>query len=286
MPTATSDSEEGARIETSQEGGDNHSQASSEKKRLNGGSDAAIDGHNDVRLRRIYLILFATVLFFSILGLILLLIWMFYYRPITGIFDLTNADQLSNLHSIIMYTFMLSLNMFSLLIYRTFYFSLKGNLKWTHAILGGLNIVMSVLGVFAMLKSHWMNGYANFYSLHSWIGTTAISFYLLQFVAGFVAYLKPGLTDMRRKQLMPWHRMLGTYILVLASLAAITGITETILFQDKNGEYKKFSAITFLVNFSVFSIIIMSSITVYLLQAKEYQRRPLQEELPIQQAKR
>lgn len=220
--------------------------------------------------------LYSAAIFFAALGLALLLTWMFFYRPVTGIFDLTDSVQLANLHTVMMYTFMISLNMFSILVYRTFYFKTKTSLKWSHAIISGLNIVMSLLGVFAMLKSHWLKGIPNFYSLHSWIGSLTNAFYLLQFSFGFITYLKPGLGQTIRQQSMPWHKLFGSFILVLAAAASITGMLEMILFQDK-GDYAQFKPITFIVNFAALCVIIMTTIAIYLVQSKDYVRRQFDE---------
>lgn len=242
--------------------------------------DLINNGHLNPRQRRIYLILLSACISMALIGLTLLLVWMFKFRGVTGL-GLSDADQLSNLHTIMMYTFMISLNMYSILIYRTHFMLTKERLKWTHAILSGLNIVLSLLGVFAMLKSHWMKGIPNFYSLHSWIGSITNAFYLTQFITGFITFLKPGLAQHRKSKIMPWHRFAGSMILILASCAAITGMSELVIFQDKDGLYSKFSPITFIVNFAGISTIIMTTITIYLISAPQYRRPRQAEEEPL-----
>lgn len=239
-----------------------------------------ISGHHDEKQRRFYLILLAFSILNALLGLILLFVWMMKYSPMPGI-GFTDSAELSNLHPILMYIFMVSLNMYSILVYRTHFNEPKNRLKWTHAILSGINLLMSILGVAAMYKAHLIKGRANFYSLHSWIGTLTNAFYLTQFVFGFVAFLKPGMTQQKRAQLMPWHRLAGAIILVLASTAAITGITELVIFQDTDQAYSKFTAITFIANITGISIILMTATSIYLVTAPQYLRPALPEEAPL-----
>lgn len=236
--------------------------------------------HHDPKQRAIYLALFGISILSAITGLILLVVWMYNYRAVTGI-GITNAGQLSNLHPLMMYTFMVSVNMYSVLIYRTHYSLPKDRLKWTHAILSGGNIVMSLLGVFAMFKAHLMANIPNFYSLHSWIGALTNIFYISQFIMGFVAFMKPKLAQHKRAAVMPYHRLIGASVLVLAALSAITGIAELVIFQDKEGLYSSFSPITFIANFAGISVILMTGVSIYLLQAPKFLRPRLPEEEPL-----
>lgn len=276
---ASSDSEE-AHIGPEAASGGADEQARSSGNNRQRKQEPETNGHLEPEQRRIYLILFAVALLSALVGLSLILVWMFKFRAVTGI-GLSDANQLGNLHAVMMFTFMISLNMYSILIYRTHFMLPKEQLKWAHAILSGLNIVMSLLGVFAMLKSHWIKGIPNFYSLHSWIGATTNAFYLTQFVTGFVSFLMPGLAEHRRAKIMPWHRLSGAVILVLAAAAALTGMTEMIIFQDQDHSYSSFAPITFVVNFAGVSVILMTAITIYLVTAPHWRRPKLPEEEPL-----
>lgn len=285
---ASNDSEETANIATAA-AGPNYNNMDIEPSSGNGSGGVAApgkqlaaspNGHHDPQQRRIYLGLMLFSVGSALTGLGLIFLWMFKYRSVTGI-GLTNAGQLSNLHPVLMFTFMVSLNMYAILVYRTHYKQPKERLKWTHAIISGVNIVMSLLGVLAMVKAHNMSNMPNFYSLHSWIGVLTNLFYFAQFSLGFIAFLKPGLAQRHRTALMPWHRKLGAAILVLASAAAITGIAELVIFQDKNGAYSKFEAITFIANFAGISVILMTGTAIYLVTASQYMRPSLAEEQPL-----
>lgn len=276
-PEASNDSDETANIGLASDG-----DSSNTRTRIANLATEQLtqNGHHDPKQRRIYLSLLALAGLTGLAGLALLFIWMLNYRPVTGI-GVSSAAELSNLHPIMMFTFMVSVNMYSVLVYRTHFSEPKDRLKWTHAILSGGNIVMSILGVLAMLKAHWMAGMPNFYSLHSWIGALTNGFYLTQFMFGFAAFMKPGLAQHRRAAMMPWHRLMGAMIVVLAALAAITGIVELVIFQDKQGDYGKFTSITFIANLAGISVILMTAIVIYLLTAPQYLRPRQTEEEPL-----
>lgn len=242
-------------------------------------SSARRNGHLDPKQRLIYLCLFGFSVLSALSGLTLLLVWVYKYSTVKGI-GIDGPGKLANLHPIMMYIFMVSLNMYAVLVYRTHYSSPKQRLKWTHAIISGVNIVLSLLGVFVMLKSHWIMGIANFYTLHSWIGATTNVFYLTQFISGFIAFLRPGVAQHYRAALMPWHRLAGALILVLAALSAITGITELVIFKDKEN-YGNFAPITFIANFAGLSVVVMTTISIYILTASKWRRPNLPEEEPL-----
>lgn len=288
---ASQDSEEGAQITTDlveplaggDEGGAGKDMDQIQPSHSSSGAGGrvqagAISGHHDPKQRRIYLAILAFSIANALLGLTLILVWMLNYRAVTG-FGLSDKGQLSNLHPLLMYIFMVSLNMYSILIYRTHYDQPKQRLKWAHAILSGANMVMSLLGVAAMYKAHLLSNLANFYSLHSWIGALTNGLYLSQFIFGLIAFLRPGtMSAQRRAQMMPWHRLLGAMILVLAATAAITGIAELVIFQDQNGAYQKFTPITFIANFAGIAVVMMTAASIYLVTAPQYLRPPLPEE--------
>lgn len=269
----------GAASDEFQTGGSNNAALSDSNNSTSKHKLSQTNGHYDPKQRRIYLALFGLTVASALTGFLLILVWMFNFRKTTGI-GLTDAEQLANLHPVMMFLFMVSVNMYAVLVYRTHYNHRKDSLKKTHAILGGINMIMSLLGVIAMIKSHLMTGRANFYSLHSWIGLLTNVFYAIQFISGFVAFMKPGLAQHRRASIMPWHRFVGTAILVLAGTSAITGIVELVLFQDMKN-YSQFAPITFIANFAGVSVVLMTALAVYLLTAQNYLRPRLHEEEPL-----
>jgi cytochrome b-561 len=73
------------------------------------------------------------------------------------------------------------------------------------------------------------------YSLHSWVGLTAVILFGLQWVFGFVSFLFPKLSDGLRAAYLPHHKFWGLTIFVLVCAAALMGITEKAFFSLKDG---------------------------------------------------
>ena len=279
----TQASEDSEQLETELENGETSSSRAGQQNDRDGNEFAyQLNGHYDPKRRKIYLFLLSFSIFNALVGLALILTWMLKYRPVTG-FGISNSGQLSNLHVLFMFSFMVSLNMYAVLIYRTHYSQRKQQLKWAHATLTGLTMSMSLLGVAAMYKSHLMANIPNFYSLHSWIGVLTNVIYVSQFSVAFLTFLKPGLSSVElRAKLLPWHRLIGISLVMMAGLAAITGIAEMVIFQDRNTQaYSSFSPITFIANFAGISVLLVTATTVYMLTDRQYLRPALPEEMAI-----
>lgn len=143
-------------------------------------------------------------------------------------------------------------------------------MKWIHAVISFFNVVMAITGVTFMFVSHNASGDPNLYSLHSWIGLTTTVLYVSQFLFGLITFLKPGLSQTIRAKSMPWHRFMGVAILVMAGLAAITGVAEWAIWSIK--DYNKFSPMTFIANFTGICVLVSTFISVYLLSQRRYRR--------------
>lgn len=219
-----------------------------------------------------YLIIFTISMLISLTGLVLILVWIFRLRPQRGVSFKTSA-QLMNLHPILMYPFMSSLNMYSVLVYRTHYCDdrPRGYLKILHSIIMAACLISGILGVMCIYYAHAMRNGSDWYSLHSWIGTFTLSLFGCQFLAGFVVFLKPGLGSSQRRKLMPWHRFLGIALLVLASVSVVTGIGEWAIFTGGD-DYKRFKPITFVANFAGVCVVLSTLGLGYLLTEPAFKR--------------
>lgn len=142
-----------------------------------------------------------------------------------------NCECLSTTNQSVFHAFFLAI-----LIYRGFRFGRKRSLKITHATIHGLAFVFSLFGLIAVFDSH---NYAvpkipNLYSLHSWIGLTAIILFVCQYIMGFVCYLFPMLREPFRIFYMPIHIFCGLAGYVLALAAALMGLSEKAFFAMNN----------------------------------------------------
>ncbi|KAM8865824.1 lysosomal membrane ascorbate-dependent ferrireductase CYB561A3 [Synchiropus picturatus] len=107
--------------------------------------------------------------------------------------------------------------------------------KLLHAALMLLAFILSVVGLCAVFGNHNANKIPNLYSLHSWIGISAVALFAMQWVSGMVGFLLPWSPLTLRKLLKPLHVWMGAGILVLSAAAFISGINEKLFFVLKGG---------------------------------------------------
>jgi hypothetical protein len=81
----------------------------------------------------------------------------------------------------------------------------KIRVKILHASLLALSLIFSSIGLKAVFDNQSVSKppRANLYSLHSWIGLSAVVLFGLQWVAGFVSFLFPKLSEDLRQTYMP-----------------------------------------------------------------------------------
>lgn len=119
------------------------------------------------------------------------------------------------------------------MVYRGFRKSRKKNLKWAHAATHFIVLLLIIIALVAVFDSH---NYANppipnLYSLHSWVGLIAVILFGLQWVAGFVSYLLPVLTEPFKKRYMPIHIYFGLLGYLFAVAAVLLGLNEKAIFS-------------------------------------------------------
>jgi cytochrome b-561 len=114
-------------------------------------------------------------------------------------------------------------------------------LKLTHATIHGLAFLFTVFGLVAVFDSH---NYAvpkipNLYSLHSWVGLSAVAIFACQYVAGFFCYLFPKVKENVRVFYMPIHVFFGLLGFILALVTVMMGLSEKAFFSSKLNLYLK-----------------------------------------------
>lgn len=117
--------------------------------------------------------------------------------------------------------------------YRGFRTLRKKTLKITHAALHMGAFILTVIALKTVFDSHNLakTPIPNMYSLHSWLGLSAVLIFCLQYVIGFAAYLAPGAKESFRAALMPLHVYFGLFGFVLSIASACMGITEKAIFS-------------------------------------------------------
>lgn len=120
------------------------------------------------------------------------------------------------------------------MVYRGFRTSRKKNLKWAHAATHFVVLLLVIIGLVAVFDSHNLakpNPIPNLYSLHSWIGLTAVILFGFQWVAGFVSFLLPVLTEPFKQLYMPVHIYFGLMGYLFAAGAVLLGLSEKAIFS-------------------------------------------------------
>ncbi|XP_049449701.1 plasma membrane ascorbate-dependent reductase CYBRD1 [Epinephelus fuscoguttatus] len=111
-------------------------------------------------------------------------------------------------------------------------------MKFIHAGLNLLAFILAVISLVAVFDFHNAAKIPNMYSLHSWLGLTAVILYCLQLVLGVGMYLIPITPASWRAAFMPLHVYSGLLIFTGVIAVALMGITEKLIFGLSNPKYK------------------------------------------------
>lgn len=121
----------------------------------------------------------------------------------------------------------------AILVYRLLRTTTKLYVKILHGIIHIAVLIFASIALKAVFDSHNkpIKPIPNMYSLHSWVGLTAVVLFGLQWIVGFVSFLFPKLSDGLRRAYLPHHKFWGLAIFGLCIAAALMGITEKAFFS-------------------------------------------------------
>ncbi|XP_073840134.1 plasma membrane ascorbate-dependent reductase CYBRD1 isoform X2 [Musca autumnalis] len=184
-----------------------------------------------------------------------------------------------NWHPLLMTIGLIFLYGNAILVYRGFRTLRKKTLKITHAALHMGAFVFTVIALKTVFDSHNLaeTPIPNMYSLHSWLGLSAVLIFSLQYVIGFMAYLAPGAKESFRAALMPLHVYFGLFGFVLSIAAACMGITEKAIFA-LGKSYSELPSSAVMVNLCGVLYVIFGGLVVYLATNPAYKRKPIPED--------
>ncbi|XP_043827402.1 lysosomal membrane ascorbate-dependent ferrireductase CYB561A3 isoform X1 [Dromiciops gliroides] len=159
--------------------------------------------------------------------------WVHHWR---GGFGWDGTSLMFNWHPVLMVAGMVVLYGAASLVYRMPQSWVGPKLPWKllHAVLHLVAFVLAVLGMVAVFKFHSHNHIANLYSLHSWLGITAVTLFACQWFLGFSIFLLPWASPWLRSLLKPIHVFFGAAILSLSMASVLSGINEKLFFSLKN----------------------------------------------------
>ncbi|XP_035186765.1 cytochrome b reductase 1 [Oxyura jamaicensis] len=179
---------------------------------------------------RRFLALLVSALLLGFVAVVCSLVWVFRYREGLG-WDGGAAEF--NWHPVLVVTGFVFVQGIAIIVYRlpwTWKCS-KLLMKFIHAGLNTIAMILAIVSMVAVFEYHNARKIPNMYSLHSWIGLTAVIFYSLQLFLGFAVFLLPFAPVPLRAALMPIHVYSGLLIFVAVIASALMGITEKLLFS-------------------------------------------------------
>ncbi|XP_053672632.1 plasma membrane ascorbate-dependent reductase CYBRD1 [Anopheles nili] len=187
-----------------------------------------------------------------------------------------------NWHPLLMSVGMIFLYGNSILIYRGFRYARKKPLKIMHATIHAAAFIFTVIALVAVFDSHNLakpRPIPNMYTLHSWVGLSAVLLFSLQYVFGFSSYLFPGVREQLRSSYMPVHVFFGIAGFVMAIAAALLGLLEKAIFAVP--DYAVLPPQGILINTIGLLFIVYGGLVVFLVTKYQYKRHPLPEDVML-----
>lgn len=112
-------------------------------------------------------------------------------------------------------------------------------MKLVHAGLHLLAFILVAIALVAVFDFHNAAKIPNMYSLHSWLGLTAVILYCLQIVLGIALYLIPITPVSWKAAFMPLHVYSGLLLFTSIIAVALMGVTEKLIFGLQNPRYSE-----------------------------------------------
>ncbi|BDA44414.1 probable cytochrome b reductase 1 [Coccomyxa sp. Obi] len=100
----------------------------------------------------------------------------------------------------------------------------RSSIKYMHATLHTLAGIFIILGLVFVQLFKRTSKESHFFSLHSWIGITAIAMYVGQYVAGLYIYLVSKWAPQAKADFYKVHRFLGAATLLTGFAAILLGV--------------------------------------------------------------
>ncbi|XP_042550082.1 plasma membrane ascorbate-dependent reductase CYBRD1 [Dipodomys spectabilis] len=186
-----------------------------------------------------FLGLLVSALLVGFLCVLFTLIWVLHYREGLG-WDGSALEF--NWHPVLAVTGFVFVQGIAIIVYRlpwTWKCS-KLLMKSIHAGLNTVAAIFAIISVVAVFDNRNANNIPHMYSLHSWVGLTALILYVLQLVLGFFIFLLPWASLSLRALVMPIHVYSGLLLFGTVIATVLMGVTEKLFFVLKNPSYHTF----------------------------------------------
>ncbi|XP_074884549.1 plasma membrane ascorbate-dependent reductase CYBRD1 isoform X1 [Buteo buteo] len=147
-------------------------------------------------------------------------------------------------------------------------------MKFIHAGLNTIAMILAIVSMVAVFEFHNARNIPNMYSLHSWIGLTAVIFYSFQLFLGFAVFLLPFAPVPLRAALMPIHVYSGLTVFATVIATALMGITEKLIFSLKNPAYSASPPEATFVNCLGLLLVIFGALILWMASRSHWKRPP------------
>ncbi|KAJ3591770.1 hypothetical protein NHX12_006902 [Muraenolepis orangiensis] len=208
---------------------------------------------------------------FGVVSVILVLVWVLHYREGLA-WDGGSAEF--NWHPVLNVIGFIFLQGIAVVVYRlpwTWIYS-KLTMKFVHAGLHLLAFTLVVVAFAAVFDFHNAAAIPNMYSLHSWLGLTALLLYTLQLVLGVGLYLVPVAPPQWRAAFMPLHVYTGLFIFSSVVATALMGFTEKLIFSLKSPAYSSAPPEATLVNVLGLLIVAFGALVLWIVTRPHWKR--------------
>ncbi|XP_074545431.1 plasma membrane ascorbate-dependent reductase CYBRD1-like [Halichoeres trimaculatus] len=178
--------------------------------------------------------LFAALVF-GLFTTIYVLQWVFQYRGgLSG-----EGKGLFNWHPVLQLSSFIFLNGLAIMVYRlpSSWQGSHEQMKYIHAGLNVAAFLSAVVALSAVFGSQSSSHFPNLFSLHSWLGLTAVALFCAQIVIAASIYLFPFTPSSWRKTFMPVHTFLGRFLFGGIIAVSVIGITEALIFDLNDPKY-------------------------------------------------
>ncbi|MED6120047.1 hypothetical protein PIB30_017295 [Stylosanthes scabra] len=155
----------------------------------------------------------------------LVLVWLLHFREGVA-FNSSNKAKIFNLHPLLMTIGFVLVSGEAIMIYKSVPGKQQRSLKVVHLLLHLIALATGILGIVTIFKFKKELSLPNMYTLHSWLGISAICSFGFQYILGFFTFLFPGAEMYTRASVLPWHRFIGMVIFLLAVGTAQLGLVE------------------------------------------------------------
>uniref|UniRef100_A0A8B9D399 Plasma membrane ascorbate-dependent reductase CYBRD1 n=1 Tax=Anser brachyrhynchus TaxID=132585 RepID=A0A8B9D399_9AVES len=229
---------------------------------------------------RRFLALLVSALLLGFVAVVCSIVWVLRYREGLG-WDGGAAEF--NWHPVLVVTGFVFVQGIAIIVYRlpwTWKCS-KLLMKFIHAGLNTIAMILAIVSMVAVFEYHNARKIPNMYSLHSWIGLTAVIFYSLQLFLGFAVFLLPFAPVPLRAALMPIHVYSGLLIFVAVIASALMGITEKLLFSLQSPAYSESPPEAIFVNCLGLLIVTFGALILWM-ASRPHWKRPPEESAKVQ----